>query len=68
MGLSRVVGPVRLPGQLKSSELEAFKKYKEETTGHITTYRHVFNNMSSFGNGAFIFILFYGIERSEAGN
>lgn len=66
MGLSRVVGPVGLPGQPKC-ELEGFKKYKE-TTGHITTYRHVFNDMSSFGNGAFIFILFCGIERSEAGN
>lgn len=51
-----------------SQALECFKKYKEETTEHITTYSHVFNNMPSFRNGAFIFTLFCGIERSEAGN
>lgn len=41
------------------------EKYKDDTTGHITTYRRVFNNMSSFRIGTF---LFCGIERSEDGN
>lgn len=51
-----------------SPALECLKKYKEETAECITTYSLVFNNRPSFRNGAFIFTLFCGIERSEAGN